>query len=44
LAGLAHDHKLQHYGIRWALVADTVSSAFIFIIYFQLGRWKHKKV
>ncbi len=32
------------YGIRWALVADTVSSAIIFIIYFRSGRWKHKKV
>jgi putative MATE family efflux protein len=32
------------YGIRWALVADTVSSAIIFIIYFKSGRWKHKKV
>jgi putative MATE family efflux protein len=32
------------YGIRWALVADTVSSAIIFIIYFKSGRWKHRKV
>jgi putative MATE family efflux protein len=32
------------YGVRWALVADTVSSAIVFIIYFQSGRWKHKKV
>jgi putative MATE family efflux protein len=32
------------YGIRWALVADTVSSAFVFIIYFRLGRWKRKKI
>jgi len=31
------------YGVRWALVADTVSSAFIFIIYFISGRWKRKK-
>jgi Na+-driven multidrug efflux pump len=36
--------NLQVYGIRWALVADTVSSAIIFIIYFKSGRWKHKKV
>jgi putative MATE family efflux protein len=36
--------NLGVYGIRWALVADTVSSAIIFIIYFKLGRWKHKKV
>ncbi len=32
------------YGVRWALVADTVSSAIIFIIYFQSGRWKRKKI
>ena len=32
------------YGIRWALVADTVSSAIVFVVYFLLGRWKHKKV
>jgi putative MATE family efflux protein len=36
--------NLGVYGIRWALVADTVSSAIIFIIYFKSGRWKHKKV
>jgi putative MATE family efflux protein len=32
------------YGVRWALVADTVSSSFVFIAYFLAGRWKHKKV
>jgi putative MATE family efflux protein len=32
------------YGVRWALVADTVSSAVVFIIYFMSGRWKHKKI
>jgi Na+-driven multidrug efflux pump len=36
--------NLGVYGVRWALVADTVSSAIVFIIYFRLGRWKHKKV
>jgi putative MATE family efflux protein len=36
--------NLGVYGVRWALVADTVSSAIIFIIYFQSGRWKKKKV
>jgi putative MATE family efflux protein len=41
---LPHVANLGVYGIRWALVADTVSSAIIFIIYFKLGRWKHKKV
>jgi putative MATE family efflux protein len=32
------------YGVRWALVADTVASAVIFIIYFVSGRWKRKKI
>ncbi|OGO31415.1 MAG: hypothetical protein A2Z29_04630 [Chloroflexi bacterium RBG_16_56_11] len=36
--------NLGVYGVRWALVADTVSSAIVFIIYFRSGRWKHKKV
>ncbi len=36
--------NLGVYGVRWALVADTVSSAFIFIWYFKSGRWKRKKV
>ena len=39
--------KIGHlgvYGIRWALVADTVSSAVVFIIYFWSGRWKRKKI
>ncbi|MCX7911627.1 MAG: MATE family efflux transporter [Dehalococcoidales bacterium] len=36
--------NLGVYGIRWALVADTVSSAIIFIIYFKSGRWKRKKI
>jgi putative MATE family efflux protein len=41
---LPHVGNLGVYGIRWALVADTVSSAFVFLGYFQTGRWKHKKV
>lgn len=36
--------NLGVYGVRWALVADTVSSAIIFIIYFWSGRWKKKKI
>ncbi len=36
--------NLGVYGVRWALVADTVFSAIIFIIYFQSGRWKRKKI
>lgn len=41
---LPHVANLGVYGVRWALVADTVSSAVIFIIYFQSGRWKRKKI
>ena len=37
-------NNLGVYGVRWALVADTVSSAVIFIIYFRSGRWKRKKI
>jgi putative MATE family efflux protein len=36
--------NLGVYGVRWALVADTVSSAVVFIIYFKSGRWKRKKI
>jgi putative MATE family efflux protein len=36
--------NLGVYGVRWALVADTLSSAIVFIIYFRTGRWKKKKV
>jgi Na+-driven multidrug efflux pump len=32
------------YGVRWALVADTVSSAIVFVLYFRAGLWKRKKV
>ena len=41
---LPHLANLGVYGVRWALVADTVSSAIIFIIYFRSGRWKRKKI
>ena len=41
LPGIAN---LGVYGVRWALVADTVSSAIVFIIYFRSGRWKRKKI
>jgi len=32
------------YGVRWAIVADAVTSVIIFFIYFKTGRWKRKKV
>jgi putative MATE family efflux protein len=36
--------NLGVYGVRWAIVADAVSSVIIFFIYFKTGRWKRKKV
>ena len=36
--------NLGVYGVRWAIVADALSSLIIFIIYFKTGRWKRKKV
>ena len=30
------------YGVRWAMVADLVIPAFVFIFYFRRGRWKSK--
>lgn len=32
------------YGVRWAMVIALATRAFIYIIYFRLGRWKRKKV
>jgi putative MATE family efflux protein len=32
------------YGIRWAIVAGVAAGAVAYIVYFQLGRWKSKKV
>jgi putative MATE family efflux protein len=32
------------YGVRWAIVADALTSVIIFFIYFKTGRWKRKKV
>jgi Na+-driven multidrug efflux pump len=32
------------YGIRWAIVAGVAAGAIAYIVYFQLGRWKAKKV
>jgi putative MATE family efflux protein len=36
--------SLGVYGIRWAIVADSLSSAILFIIYLRAGFWKRKKV
>jgi putative MATE family efflux protein len=32
------------YGVRWAIVTGSVIAAIGYVIYFRLGRWKHKKV
>ena len=32
------------YGVRWAIVAGTVTAAIVYTIYFRLGRWKRKRV
>lgn len=36
--------NLGVYGIRWAMVASIAVGAIAYIIYFRMGRWKHKKV
>jgi putative MATE family efflux protein len=36
--------SLGVYGVRWAMVAGTVSGTIFYIIYFRMGRWKRKKV
>ena len=32
------------YGVRWAIVAGTIVGTIAYIVYFRLGKWKHKKV
>jgi len=36
--------NLGVYGVRWAIVVGSITAAVAFVIYFQLGRWKRKKV
>ncbi|MFC2072910.1 MATE family efflux transporter [Chloroflexota bacterium] len=36
--------SLGMYGVRWAIVAGIVTGAVAYIVYFKVGRWKHKKV
>ncbi len=36
--------NLGVYGVRWAIATSMVVGAVIFITYFQMGRWKHKRV
>jgi len=35
---------LGMYGVRWAIVVGMVIGAIVYVVYFRLGRWKHKKV
>jgi Na+-driven multidrug efflux pump len=36
--------SLGVYGVRWAMVSGVVLGSIAYIMYFRLGRWKHKKV
>lgn len=36
--------NLGVYGVRWAIVIGMFVGAIAYVIYFQLGRWKHKRV
>ncbi|MFC2015130.1 MATE family efflux transporter [Chloroflexota bacterium] len=36
--------NLGVYGVRWALVGGVIVRGIAFLIYFPLGRWKHKHV
>ncbi len=36
--------ELGVYGVRWALVTGMLCRAVFYVIYFQVGRWKHKKI
>jgi putative MATE family efflux protein len=41
---LADHTGLGVNGIRWALVISTFVSSIAYLLYYQSGRWKHKKV
>jgi putative MATE family efflux protein len=41
---LAQHTGLGVYGIRWAMVISLFAGAIAYFLYFQSGRWKHKKV
>jgi putative MATE family efflux protein len=32
------------YGVRWAIVAGTVTATVVYAVYYATGRWKHKTV
>ncbi len=41
---LPHFTDLGVYGVRWAMVLTQLFGAAAYIMYFRLGRWKHKIV
>ncbi len=41
---LSRATSLGVLGVRWAIVAGSVTSAIFYIAYFKLGRWKRKEV
>jgi len=36
--------NLDVYGIRWAIVGGNLVAGIATLVYFRMGRWKHKKV
>jgi putative MATE family efflux protein len=32
------------YGVRWAIIAGTVTATVVYAVYFASGRWKHRKI
>jgi Na+-driven multidrug efflux pump len=41
---LAHFTSLGVYGIRWGMVAGIAVSAAFYIIYFQSGKWRNRRI
>ncbi len=41
---LSQVDDLGVYGVRWALVTGMLCRAAFYLVYFQLGRWKHKNI
>jgi Na+-driven multidrug efflux pump len=41
---LSNHTSLGVYGARWAIVAGTLLGLICYLVYFRMGRWKHKRV
>lgn len=41
---LSNHTSLGVYGARWAIVAGTFLGLICYLVYFRMGRWKHKRV